>query len=92
MIGVATATLMRGPVGTVMALNLRAKIDSQLEIARKLVALNAANPPGGGSGDCDSDGTIEPEPPDVATAGCNGLVHGTGGCLPTDVGAAKTDP
>ena len=85
-IGVATATLMRGPVGTVMALNLRAKVDSQLEIARKLIALDAAN----NAGDCDSDGFIEPAPPDTGP-GCNITLPG-GGCIPSSIGAAKTDP
>jgi hypothetical protein len=70
-----------------MALNLRAKIDSQLQIARKLIALDAANNP---AGDCDSDGVIEPTAPDTS-AGCTTHPAG-GGCVPTTVGAAKTDP
>jgi hypothetical protein len=69
-----------------MALNLRAKVDSQLEIARKLIALDAAN----NAGDCDGDGFIEPAPPDTG-AGCNITLPG-GGCIPSNVGAAKTDP
>lgn len=78
---------MRGPVGTVLTLNQRAKIESQLQIARKLAALEA----GQTSNDPDSDGFIEPMPPDLATAGCTALITG-GGCLPVNVGAAKTDP
>ncbi|MCB1556889.1 MAG: hypothetical protein KDJ15_06200, partial [Alphaproteobacteria bacterium] len=38
-VGAATATLMRGPLGTVVTLNQQAKVDSQLQIARKLSAL-----------------------------------------------------
>lgn len=86
-IGVATATLMRGPVGTMMAINQKAKVDSQLQIARKLVALNAVST----AGDCDADTFVEPSPPDTSSAGCNGLLTG-GGCIPSTVGAAKTDP
>lgn len=86
-IGVATSTLMRGPVGTVVTLNQKAKVESQLQIARKLAALDAATTPG----DCDGDGMIEAAAPDILTAGCAGMITG-GGCLPAAVGASKTDP
>ncbi|HTK84861.1 MAG TPA: hypothetical protein VL625_07215, partial [Patescibacteria group bacterium] len=85
-IGVATATLMRGPVGTMMAINQKAKVDSQLQIARKLVALNAVTT----AGDCDGDGSVEPSPPDTGGS-CTISLTG-GGCIPSTVGAAKTDP
>jgi hypothetical protein len=87
-IGVATSTLMKGPVGTVVNLNQKAKVESQLQIARKLAALYAAQ---GEYADCDNDGTIEPARADIATTGCSGLITG-GGCLPVGVSAAKTDP
>ncbi len=84
-IGVATATLMRGPIGTMMAINQKAKVDSQLQIARKLVALNAVT-----AGDCDGDGVVEPSPPDTSGS-CTNPPAG-GGCIPNTIGAAKTDP
>lgn len=87
-IGVATSTLMRGPVGTVVNLNQKAKAESQLQIARRLAALDAAQR---SDADCDGDNTIEPTRADIGTAGCNGLLVG-GGCLPLTVGAAKVDP
>jgi hypothetical protein len=86
-IGAATMVLMRGPLGTVIGLNQRAKVESQLQIARRLAALDAAQV----AGDCDGDTYIEPSPPDTSAPGCPGLIAG-GGCLPATVGAAKTDP
>ena len=86
-IGVATTTLMKGPVGTVVTLNQKAKVESQLQIARKLSALDAAQ----GTADCDTDGMIEASGPDTTSTGCAGLITG-GGCLPSKVGAAKLDP
>ena len=88
-IGVATTTLMKGPVGTVVTLNQKAKIESQLQIARKLVALDAAQRTSP-EPDCDGDGTIEPMNPDI-TGNCATLITG-GGCLPQITGAAKIDP
>ncbi|MCB9988796.1 MAG: tail fiber domain-containing protein [Rhodospirillales bacterium] len=87
-IGVATATLVRGPLGTVVSLNQKAKVDSQLQIARKLAALDAvmrtAPLP-----DCDGDTFIEPTLPD--TAGTCGTMLTGGGCLPATTSAAKQD-
>ena len=40
-----------GPVGTVISLNQKAKVESQLQIARQLVALDAGDP----DPDCDLD-------------------------------------
>ncbi|MBU0859515.1 MAG: hypothetical protein KJ667_06235, partial [Alphaproteobacteria bacterium] len=92
-IGVATSTLMRGPVGTVVTLNQKAKVESQLQIARKLVALDAAQRT---DADCDADGTIEPSRADITddaglATDCSNMLTG-GGCLPTGVGASRTDP
>lgn len=87
-VGVATTTLMRGPVGTMLTLNQRAKVEAQLEIARKLTGIEAATQ---ATPDCDLDNSIEPVEPDVVTPGCNGLITG-GGCLPASIGAAKEDP
>ncbi len=90
-IGVATTTLMKGPVGTVVTLNQKAKIESQLQIARKLVALDAAQRAAPDPApDCDADGTIEPMNADIA-GNCATLITG-GGCLPQQTGAAKIDP
>jgi hypothetical protein len=85
-IGAATATLMRGPVGTMVSLNQKTKVDAQMQIASKLAMLEASQQPN--SGDCDSDGFVEPLPP--LTAGC--AIHPTGGgCIPTEIGSAKQD-
>lgn len=92
-IGAATSTLMRGSLGTVVSLNQKAKVESQLQIARKLVALSAAQRVDGGGAsyaDCDGDMLIEPSGPDI-TGDCATLITG-GGCLPASVGAAKIDP
>ncbi len=86
-IGAATATLMRGPVGTMVSLNQRTKADTQLQIASKLAMLEAAQQPD--SGDCDADGYIEPYPP--VTSGCSTHPAG-GGCIPNEIGSAKLDP
>lgn len=84
-VGVATSTLLRGPVGTVLSMNQKAKIDSQLQIARKLSALESAQ-----AADCDGDEFIEPLAPDTAGS-CNDLLGAGTGCLPATVGAAKQD-
>ena len=84
-VGAATSTLMRGPVGTVVALNQRAKADSQMQIAMKLSMLEAQNT----SSDCESpigDTFIEPVPPGAALLGLVG-----GGQLPS-VGSTTNDP
>ncbi len=81
-VGAATSTLMRGPVGTVVALNQRAKADSQMQIAMKLAMLEAQN----NSNDCDNDTFIEPV---GAGAAIPGLVGG--GRLP-QVGSTTNDP
>lgn len=81
-VGAATSTLMRGPVGTVVALNQRAKADSQMQIAMKLAMLEAQN----NSNDCDGDTFIEPVGAGVAIAGLTG-----GGRLP-QVGSTTNDP
>ena len=86
-VGAATSTLMRGPVGTVVALNQRAKADSQMQIAMKLAMLEAQQrdpmsvPP-----DCDADNLIEPTAPGAALTGLVG-----GGQLPS-VGSTTNDP
>ena len=70
-VGVATTTLMRGPLGTVVTLNQRAKIESQLQIARKLAALEAANLVASGgacAADTDTD-YLEPLSPDIGSTG-----------------------
>ncbi len=81
-VGIATSTLMRGPVGTVVSLNQKAKADAQLQIARKLTGLASAG------NSCDADTFIEPLPADAT---CAQFPVG-GGCLPTTVGAARLDP
>ncbi len=81
-VGAATSTLMRGPVGTVVALNQRAKADSQMQIAMKLAMLEAQNT----LNDCDADSFIEPVPAGTALAGLTG-----GGRLPA-VGSTTNDP
>ncbi len=85
-VGVATSTLMRGPVGTVVKLNQTAKADAQMQIAHKLAMLEAAQQPS--SGDCDADGFVEPLAPDTTCA----TKPGGGGCIPNAIGASKTDP
>ncbi len=81
-VGAATSTLMRGPVGTVVALNQRAKADSQMQIAMKLAMLEAQN----NSNDCDNDTFIEPVGAGAAISGLTG-----GGRLP-QVGSTTNDP
>ena len=90
-VGVATSTLMRGPVGTVVQLNQRAKADAQMQIAQKLAMLEAAQQ--AQSGDCDSDGYVEPIGAlPVSALNCDGPVPSGGGCIPDAIGASKTDP
>ena len=86
-VGVATSTLMRGPVGTVVQLNQRAKADAQMQIAQKLAMLEAAQQ--AQSGDCDADGFVEPI---GAKTVCTGPTPSGGGCIPDAIGASKTDP
>ncbi|QQG35809.1 MAG: hypothetical protein HYS17_09920 [Micavibrio aeruginosavorus] len=82
-VGAATSTLMRGPVGTVVSLNQRAKADSQMQIAMKLAMLEAQN---SATADCDSDTLIEPLPPGAVLPGLT-----NGGQLPS-VGSTTNDP
>ncbi|PJB72628.1 MAG: hypothetical protein CO093_02495, partial [Alphaproteobacteria bacterium CG_4_9_14_3_um_filter_47_13] len=90
-VGAATTTLMRGPVGTVMKLNQNAKADSQMQIAHKLAMLEASQK--ANSGDCDSDGYVEPIGPlNTGSGSCSGPVPTGGGCLPDEVGSSKNDP
>lgn len=85
-VGVATSNLIRGPLGTALSLNQKAKVDSQLQIARKLAALEATE----AGADCDTDPFVEPLAPDT-TGDCDDLLGAGTGCLPAQVGAAKTD-
>lgn len=86
MVGVvtaATSSLMRGPVGTVVSINQKAKVDAQLQIARQLSGLASVN------NICIDDGIIMPLPP---SSGADCVSPTGGGCLPSAVGAAKNDP
>jgi len=87
-IGAATATLMRGPVGTMVALNEKAKVDTQEQIAGKLSMLEAAQQ--ANNGDCDADGYVEPVPPDLTCA--HHPLGASSGCIPSAIGSAKSDP
>ncbi|MCB9996433.1 MAG: hypothetical protein H6869_08375, partial [Rhodospirillales bacterium] len=84
-VGVATSTLMRGPVGTVVRLNQNAKADAQMQIAHKLAMLEAAK--AADSGDCDSDGFVEP----LGFVAC-ATAPGGGGCIPPSIGTSQNDP
>ncbi|MFN3827129.1 MAG: tail fiber domain-containing protein [Micavibrio sp.] len=85
-VGAATSTLMRGPVGTVVSLNQRAKADSQMQIAMKLAMLEAQQRTTPSFPDCDGDTLIEPVAPGAALPGLTG-----GGQLPS-VGSTTNDP
>jgi hypothetical protein len=86
-IGIATSTLLRGPLGTVVSLNQQTKADSQMQIAQKLAILAATDV--GIGGDCDADNMVEPLSPETGT--CSISVTG-GGCLPLEVGSSRVDP
>ena len=92
-IGAATSSLMRGPVGTVVTLNQRTKADTQMQLASKLAMMEASQQ--ASNGDCDADGYVEPIPPETfAGKKCDsGAMNLTGGgCIPDAVGSAKQDP
>ncbi len=86
-VGVATSTLMRGPVGTVVKLNQVAKAEAEMQIAQRLAMLEAVESDPANAGDCDADTYVEPLAPDSCGNGLTG-----GGCLPSAVGSSKTDP
>jgi hypothetical protein len=87
-VGAATSTLMRGPVGTVVSLNQRAKADSQMQIAMKLAMLEAQQRTTPSFPDCDADTLIEPVPP--VDPGASD--HPTGGGFLPSVGSTQNDP
>ncbi|MDB5491835.1 MAG: TonB-dependent receptor, partial [Micavibrio sp.] len=92
-VAAATSTLMRGPLSTVVNVNARAKADTQMQIAAKLAMVRASQqngpgaPPAWTSGDCDSDGNVEPIPAKDAGPKPQG-----GGQLPESIGASQQDP
>jgi hypothetical protein len=91
--GVLAATSMEiiiGPVQTITHVTQKNMADTQMMTNAKLVVMEAATQPA--NRDSDGDGYIEPiEYVPNGTGGCNMTFTG-GGCLPSTMGAALTDP
>lgn len=87
-VGAASMQVMKGPVRTMSEVTKRTVAENNMIASSKLAVMAAANQAGGG--DCDSDGIIEPVP-FVTGGGCTSSPTG-GGCLPTTIGAAMSDP
>lgn len=83
-VGASTATLMRGPLGTVMNLNQKAKADTQMNIAARLAVMETSQL--GDGGNCDADSYLEPLSPRTG-GGPTG-----GGLLPSQISASQIDP
>lgn len=86
-IGVSVSQFMRGPLSSATNLTRSNKAEQQMQMAGQLLVSTSAAL--ANSGDCDSDGFIEPiEPRDATT---NPKPVG-GGYLPTSIGVTKLDP
>lgn len=86
-LGIQTIT---GPISTATRATQKNMIETHLMTNARLVIMNAGAQAGGG--DVDGDGIIEPiEYVPNGTAGCTITLSG-GGCLPSSLGAALTDP
>lgn len=86
-LGMQTIT---GPISTATRATQKNMIETHLMTNARLVIMNAGAQAGGG--DVDGDGIIEPiEYVPNGTAGCTITLTG-GGCLPSSLGAALTDP
>jgi len=87
-VGAASMQVMKGPVRTMSEVTKRTVAENNMIASSKLAVMAASNQ--ADSGDCDSDGIVEPVP-FVAGGGCTSSPAG-GGCLPTTIGAALSDP
>jgi cytoskeletal protein CcmA (bactofilin family) len=86
LLGTIIMSTMRGPLTTMVEVQTRTKAEIEMDIASKLVLLEATQLPD--DGDCDADGFVEPlEYLDAGGAGPAG-----GGFLPTAVSSSRIDP
>lgn len=86
LLGTIIMSTMRGPLTTMVEVQTRTKAEIEMDIASKLVLLEATQLPS--DGDCDADGFVEPlEYLDAGGAGPTG-----GGFLPTVVSSSRIDP
>lgn len=93
LVGVLAVTSMQaitGPIFTATRATQKNMIETHLLTNARLVIMNASTLPAGG--DSDEDGTIEPI--EYVPHGSHGCAIGLigGGCLPSSLGAALTDP
>lgn len=84
-IGAGAMSLMKGPVKTMSTVTKRTLAENSMMAAGKLTIIESHK----SSGDCDSDGTIEPVQW-VIPAGKPAPVNG--GLIPVSVGASQQDP
>ncbi len=84
-LGAGIMATMRGPLSTMVEVNRRTQAESHMSIAAKLAMLESAAQ--ALSGDCDSDGYVEPLEYAANIAGLTG-----GGTLPATIGTNRQDP
>ncbi len=89
-IGAASMSIMRGPLTTMVEVNKKTQAESQMQLAGRMAIVQSAEQ--ASSGDCDSDGYIEPIFPAAFGAPAPGGTLINGGALPNTIGASKTDP
>jgi len=86
LLGTVVVSTMRGPLSTMVNVQTRTKAESEMDIASRLVLLEATQLPS--DGDCDADGYVEPlEYLDAGGAGPTG-----GGFLPNVIASSRIDP
>lgn len=86
-IGAASMTVMKGPVRSMSEVTKRTIAENNMMASSKLAVMGAVN--GANSGDCDSDGFVEPVPFDP---GASAPFPVGGGYLPSSIGASLQDP
>ncbi len=86
LLGTVVVSTMRGPLSTMVNVQTRTKAESEMDIASRLVLLEATQL--ANDGDCDSDGFVEPlEYKDASGSGPTG-----GGFLPNIIASSRIDP
>ncbi len=87
-VGAASMQVMKGPVRTMSEVTKRTVAENNMMASARLAIMAASNQ--ADHGDCDLDGIVEPVP--FITGGSCTSAPGGGGCLPSNLGAALTDP
>lgn len=86
-IGAALMVFMKGPLATSVRITRQNTAETQMAIGAQVAVMAASNT--SNSGDCDSDGYVEP----LEWRDAGAVIHPTGGGLiPNSIGVSKKDP